>query len=829
MTAQQVIRDMPPFLDQKVETAALLAAEDVYGSPEKWGKSIRIYVRKFFHAVYDLPAEGVSLASLKDIIDRYDTAGNGRLNRIFFRFLVRLERHYAAPDAEAFHDAVRILKKREMSYVVAFDPDVKTFDDIAYNSYYGRTDFYVVRASDKALKVLLRRFIIQNVFTSGLKPSQVRFDRLASIMAESLCGGRYAVGCPIGVGTLFRAVDTTADLRDAGEINDREYLETVGDIVRFFRHCHNKEHVVISEAPFTDLSILRKGATMRFFTREYLSRETTFVFRRRGQHGATVPVTVDIGNPAVRTAVGQVLLSGTVSYEEYLLVRDTFADSLGDIADSIRSYADWSEKALFQQVSYYRRLYEGQKRRTYALSFLKAFYLNVGVQTNGAFFRRAQTLTYGLLTSKRFVLYCDQGYVFRPYSEFDSVDEGRRIVFIVKGFNERMRKFLKEDYISVDLTEISDDFYRGLAWQAITSTAHRLYRAQFAGTLRILLRYLTAVKRKDGWPTPDRTRFSFHDALATITLFHGRSSNPSAYNNWIQNVRDFLRWAEDTRRLGVDEAAFEIITQINEPTMKKRTPQVIPPEHMDALLSHFARKSQDSTDHAQALILLNIIGTTPLRIGHACSLVRDEVIRDPVNGSYSVYSTSKTTGGDPVKIIIGRYAGLFIGKALDIAGVIGLDCPQDDLRENIFIYRNKSTFYVWTPARFGKFLEEACGTCGLPHYTSRDVRATFMTRAYVDACKNGEVNDYLLKLYSYHRRSGTTLEHYVDRCEALSALRDALGKGRQWNDTLYPDERSALKAAIAEYDALIAEESSPERRAILEKLRDECVKRLENL
>ena len=286
MTAKQVIKDMPPFLDPKVETAALLAAEDAYGSPEKWGKRLGMYVRRFFHAVYDLPAEGVSLASLKDIIDRFDTAGNGRLNRIFFLFLVRLERHYAAPDAESFHDALRILKKREKSYVVAFDPDVKTFDDIAFNSYYGRTDFYVVRANDKALKVLLRRFIIQSVFTSGLKPSQERFDRLASVIGASFGGGLYAVGRPIGVGTLFRAVDATADLRDAGEIDDREYSETVGDIVRFFRHCHDKEHVVISEAPFTDLSILRKGATMRFFTREYLSRETTFVFRRRGQHGA---------------------------------------------------------------------------------------------------------------------------------------------------------------------------------------------------------------------------------------------------------------------------------------------------------------------------------------------------------------------------------------------------------------------------------------------------------------------------------------------------------------------------------------------------------------
>ena len=70
---------------------------------------------------------------------------------------------------------------------------------------------------------------------------------------------------------------------------------------------------------------------------------------------------------------------------------------------------------LPHQVNFYRKLYEGQKKRTCALSFIKALYLSIDRQTNGAFFRKCFALTYGLLTSRRFVIYCDEDYRFMPF------------------------------------------------------------------------------------------------------------------------------------------------------------------------------------------------------------------------------------------------------------------------------------------------------------------------------------------------------------------------------------------------------------------------------
>ena len=826
MQVHDVITNIPVFRDKKMESCAILAIQDIYGPSQTWDKVARMHARKFARTVYDLTPESLSLASLKDALAGIDP--KGALNRIAYRFLVRMQKDYRAPDAKAFREIMPVLKKKSRTYRILFSPDVASFEDVTFNAYYNRTDFYVIHAADRELKGLLRRFYMRQGFSTSNKPSQDSIDFLAALLEHGLAGKPIPEGKCIPVSCFFNALDRLAALQKEGRLDEDERKEAVGDLIRFFRYCIETERRIEAAAPFTDLSVFKREAMVRFCLYEYKSRETTFVFRRRGQAKEPFPVTVDIENPVIRAAVGHTLLSGTVSYEEYLACRDTFADSLGDAEGAIRSYADWTEWTLFRQVDYYRKMYRGQKYRTYALSFVKAFYLSVNAQTNGEFFRRAKTLTYGLLVSKRFVNYCELGFEFRPYSDYEPVTEGKRVVFIVRGFNEKMKKYQKDDYIAIDLSSIRDDFYRSLAWRAITSKEGRLYRNQFPYTLRHLLGYLPLLKKKEGWWTPDPQVFSIYDALATAVFFERKAASPVMYNNWMQNVRDFLRWAEDTRRLRVDKTAFDLLNNMKTPTIQSNTP-VVPPGELDTILTYFLQRAHEDTDHAQALILLNLTIITPLRIGHSCSLLQEELVRDEATDSIVVNSTGKTTFGEPVRLVLGRIAGQFIKKALAINAQVGLQCTQEELRENVFLYEYNGTYHVWTPKRFGRFLSEACEACGIPHYTSRNLRATYMTRAYIECCKEGFVNEYTLKLFSFHRRVGTTLEHYVNHCEAFMALRDALSRGKQWHETLYPDERQALRATIAEYDALIESEPSESRRAILIRQRDEYKNKLETL
>ena len=78
-----------------------------------------------------------------------------------------------------------------------------------------------------------------------------------------------------------------------------------------------------------------------------------------------------------------------------------------------------------------------------------------------------------------------------------------------------------------------------------------------------------------------------------------------------------------------------------------------------------------------------------------------------------------------------------------------------------------------------------------------------MTKAYIISSERGVADELLLKLFSYHKRNGTTLEHYVNHNEALAILTDNLKNRQDWSKTIYPDEIKALDNVIKEYRSLI--------------------------
>ena len=660
--------EIPVFRDSTVEECAILTLHDVYGQSRELDHYDRIDTRKFLRAMSGMTIDNFSLESVKKAIA--NVKEKSRLHRIIYQFIIRFEKHYAGPDEEAFRSILPYIKKKQRMSRKIFGPDVTSFEVITYTCCYGKTYFYILRTENELLRDLFKQQYTKTGFITNPTPTQTRTDLLIKILERNMnppgTGGK-----PFSVGGLFRIMDNIKDLFLKGKIDANDKRDLISETMRFYRYCLGK-NLVEAEAPLTNLSLIgSKGTTQFFLSGGYISREKTYIFRNHEQKRTGHVITIDIDNPFIRTAIGQLLLSGKVATEEYHACRDTFVDSLGDYADTIRSNEDWNEATLFHQVNYYRRLYEGKKQRTYALSFIKTFYLTVNNLTNGGFFRKARTLTYRSLSSHQFIVYCDMGYEFRPYSDYEVVTEGKRIVFIVKGLNKKMRKYGKVDCISVDFSEITNDYYRNIAWRAITSKEERLYRTQFRHTLRHLLGYLAKLKRKDGWWTPDFKTFSFYDALATAAFFLDRSESIHTYNNWMFNTRDFLRWAENTRHLAVEKVAYDILSNMKIVKATTNTP-IVPDKHLDTIMAYFANRAKDDTNYAQALILLNLISLTPLRIGHACSLLEEELVYDTETESYFVHSTSKTTNGDETTTVLGRHADRFIRKALSLSREIGL-------------------------------------------------------------------------------------------------------------------------------------------------------------
>lgn len=795
------------FSDEGVRQAALSAVKACFGPFEGWDKMARLDSGKFFSAVGPFTSATLSLASLKVALREFK--GESRLHRIAYHFLVIYRSHYAADDLSAFRDAIWFLMRSGRAYRVLFNDDVRSFRNISHCRYYNQSFFCIVRTGNDYLLSLFGRFVRENVWTDGGKPTQERFDRFFAFV-ERVAGSRRIKDASAFSQDFFW--DLIDGAHASGELKD----EFVRQTVRLYRFGIRYEEFPFAGLPFSGKRLLEKPSTVSFLLDEYTDRRKVYVFKSRFPANESL-VNLDIDNVFLRAAVGALLLSGKVSQDEYRACRDTFVESLGGLADTVGAPGKpFSEESLMTQVDYYRRLYDGSKHRSEALAFIKAFYIKVNELMDGGFFKNARNITYSVLTSSQFVRYLDLGFEFRQYNAFDSVTEGKRILFIVREFNKLRRNLLKEDHIAVDYSRISNPFYRSLAWRATTSTKGRLYRSSFCGTLRLVLPFLVRIKRSDRYPTPELDKFSVWDSLALVDYFEKISDCDVTYNDRISNLRDFVNWAKLSKAMTVDDIYVEILmkkkTQNNIPT---NTP-ILQDEEITTLSRYFAEKATTDMIYGQELILFNLSVITPLRISHLCSLLREELVYDDKLASYIVRSTSKSTRGGIGEIVLGGRADELIRKALKISDNVGIGCTQEDLRDQVFIYNYCDKYRVFTPAKFSALLALACQACGLPHYTACNLRATYMTKAYVEASENGYANEFVLKLFSYHKRTGTTLEHYVNHSEALASLTDYLKRGQDWHKTIYPDEIAALKAVVDEYATLIDEAEDESEKARLE-------------
>ena len=823
---EAALREAFPFADGVIESAVWSAMSSPWGRPATWDPSVRMCARQFLAAMQDVSADTLSFTDLKARVDAQ--TARVRLHRALWAFLRNVKTLYHGVDEPAFRELFGRLERAGDSYSILFDADVHGFDDVAYCDYYNRHNFFVVRTRNAILRALYREVLMRAPWTFGPKPTQGRFDTLFRFIDDVTEGHPVERMEDFGVSFLFDLMDELKYREEKGCLTSQERHALTVDILHIYRYCIRHKHTVRPFGMIDVPEVLCTRSAVVFFTSEYVSRDVTFVFNRRySTPQSGVLVTLDIENLALRSAYARLLHSGRVSYYEYWKCKDTFVESLGRFADTVgQPGRPFSEETFRYQIDFYRRQYKGDGHRAEAITFVKAFYLSVDEQTNGAFFREAGTLTYRLLASSRFVSYCDEGFTFRRYSVFDRVTEGKKIVFLVSGMNRHRKHLLSEDHIAVDFSAIKDADYRSIAWRAVTSTTSHLCRPTFRGMLNEVLPFLSRLKGSAGYRFPKRNVISAWDAMFIAEYYHKKCKTVSSYNYAMMDVRSFLRWADGSKALVVDRGVFKALASrkvIRKPT---NTP-VVSDGDLTALTAYFAKRARESTLYGQALILLNLCAITPLRIGHSCSLLHNELSYDEHMGSFIVTSSSKGTRGGVTETVLGVRADDLIRKAVSLSRTIGMNCPQEDLRKQVFLYEYNGKYNVFSPKKFGVLLADACKELGLPPYTSKNLRATYMTKAYVEASANGYANEFVLKLFSYHKSAGTTLEHYVNHAEALAALTDFIKRGNDWKKTVYPDETAALKEVISAYvDLINAAEDGPAKDQLRLELRD-YEKRLE--
>lgn len=799
------------FAYENFRTAALEALNRVFCPQVKMISWTRRTVLGFLNIVKDYTPETLSLASLKAAISR--SALEYRPHHLAYVFLLLVKDEYCADDAEEFREVLVVLETRKLPYKIVFRMDVNSFRDLAFLVFNKKYYFYVIKTKSLSLKLLFRRVLINSVWKYNYYFNQSCLDKFLDYLDEA-AGHALADPSEITVSLFFDVMDLINRKAEEGLISKDWRRCAVFGLFYLYRFCIRHEGFILPEQPLMDLDVIFKNKTVYFFNESYVCRENIVDVYLRKRKSALLQ-NIEISNPVVRSVYVVFLQSGRIDENEFYIGNRIFVSSLGKHLDTIGVTENWNGSILLEQIRYCLDLYKSNtnaKKRVTA--FVKKFYLFLDEQSGGEFFRNTPYLSYNLFVSPQFVSLIEQGFEFKVWSPYDTVDGGKKIVFIVKDFHKKSRRICKDDYISVDLSMIRNSFYRSMAWKFIMSEPKRLIDASCRVILKCFLMELYEIKRQKGWITADLYLFSIYDALAIQTYLKKKYKNELSYQNSVSIVRVFLRWADGTDEMIVNDYVFNILKDkyVNPGPTNTR---IVKDEEFTAIYSWLLEKAKDDTRYAQAFILMNLCVLTPIRISHACSLHQEELIFDDKLNSYVVHSNSKGTRGNISDIVLGEKANLFIKKAIAICGQVGSGCNQDVLRGQVFLHCRNGRYTVWSPRMFYCILGQACDACSIPRITAKNLRATYMTRAYLEACDSGELNEQILKIFSYHRRSGTTIENYVNHDEALAALTDSLNRGGDWQKANYQDDRRALEVTIADYQTLLGRTDDPEERMII--------------
>ncbi len=826
---EERLRQLYPFFSPDIETAVWSTMIEIWGLPSKW-KRFQVPAAHIVLSIMSLlTVETLSLEVIK-----VQLTGNTHAfccaHKVLFYCLARLKGVYHADDTYMFRNVICYLENAGRTYYVLWDKDVKSFDDIAFNSSTRGKTFYVVRVKNTMLKCFLREAMMHTSWTFAGEPNQRRFDDLAALLDN------VAISCPVyrmndfNLHYFFEAIDEINRQFKNGQITTeiREFL--VKDLIHLFRYA-TKVVRLEPYGPIRDVKILDKKSTVRFFLEEYVSLDKTYRYPHwQGGNFCDTLVSLDIENSYLRDAYGKLLESGRECRVGFGMCRHSLVESLGPFANSVGSPEHpFNEETFLSQMNFFIALYSGNPHRSEALSFVKNFYLSIDAESGGAFFSRAKILTYKLVTSGRFEYYCEQGFVFRRYSPYDTDYQGDKYVLLVSGMDQYRKNHLKEDYLAFDFSFIENGFYRHIAWRAVTSSVRRIYRKSFYYMLRDVLPFLIKLKTSPGYPVPQLDVIAGWDALFVAEYFDRKYKVAITYNHNLREVRDFLKWASAEKFLVVNPGALLCLKGKKTKQHPTNTP-VLADNEIAEITAYLAKKAKHNSIFGQVLIIMQLSLLTPLRVSHSCSLRLSELVYDENTKSYFVYSTSKTSHGKKHETALGRRASEFIIKALSFHRKIVKACPDENLIDHLFIYQStKGMFTVLGSRAFDHYFKKACEAVGVPTYTARNLRATYMTKAYIAASANGYIDEFLLKLFAYHRRVGTTIENYVNHTEAFAALSEHIKRGNDWQKTVYPDEVAAIKDVIKTYNTLLEAVKDESAKAVLQKELDGYIEKLEEL
>lgn len=247
------------------------------------------------------------------------------------------------------------------------------------------------------------------------------------------------------------------------------------------------------------------------------------------------------------------------------------------------------------------------------------------------------------------------------------------------------------------------------------------------------------------------------EVLAYVIRFQKLNKSTSAAYKSILNR--FFSYLKENGLYNVDDVVFDYLTERNVP-INQNIPAV-PKEEFNKLVQTINEQFNNSDMDKLMYIIFCIQTLTPLRINSILNLKTDCIRETVRTGIYSITAKTKTNSSENRDIQIPKN----VVRLIELAEKITEDAREaasDSLKNYLFLIdgRYGTGHQIITLDRYSKWIAEMCKLAGIPRYTSRNLRKTYMT-ALVEKAVENNVSLMSLKALTDHVKIDTTENYYV--------------------------------------------------------------------
>lgn len=440
-----------------------------------------------------------------------------------------------------------------------------------------------------------------------------------------------------------------------------------------------------------------------------------------------------------------------------------FGKSFGKYEGKIRSISDFTENTLYEQLEFYKSYFsENKKLSRMGLLFVAKFYRWL-VRTNpeNRFFDNCFHITESFLFNRHFTQFPGNDYYITTFNS-ENIPYGKeKICFLLKGLENDSTRLMNDDCVSVDLSMLSCRFYRDLLIEFLVMSCRVSLIHNDAYKITKVFKVIYETKQHPDYPNKRLDYLTNEEAVFIRKIIEAQDIKFTTKNNEIGTIRRFIRYCVNKKAIEVDDLFFDYLREYENANIN--TAKAISDDDLVKLSGYFNEMGKESVIGRELFVIFHLAIQTEFRINQICHLQIDCIKHTLKPNEYEISSISKTSNGRKKRSVITALTYNLLTDVIERTEPIRERCPVESMRKYIFLYDKSSVGnrpVVMDNSIFSKYLSKACEDLHISHYSTSNIRDTYMTKALEHTLRNGK-SDMSLSLLTKHKHFDTTKNHYI--------------------------------------------------------------------